>query len=144
MYYNPTSQGSYFDIGMSFMANKPIFIINPPILDVCNPVGKYENFLQKYAYNMLNKPMELTEQLERRHEIGEASHIEYEWQGYNTDFFFDFGMAFCADKPIIITNLDALREDASKAEGKDFTKVLLALDTMARGGLYSSFNLSDY
>jgi hypothetical protein len=140
MWYNPKSQGSTFDTGMVFMAGKPLYMINDTQfsgmierkLDCGQRLSDYEHFLRNYAYNLDNDPDELAYELERKEEIERKDYIIYKWQGYEPEFLFDFGMSFMAGKPMILSNRDEVKKTARQIGRKDFTRVLLALDSISR------------
>jgi len=108
LYFNPTSQGTYFDLGMTFMASKPLFIINPEVLanNLNEPMSR---FLFEYAFNtdkgLLPPHLSCINNFSKLQDIiGCSESITYEWKDNNKDFLFNFGMAFMDGKPIILGN----------------------------------------
>lgn len=133
MYYHPSSKGSVFDLGMSFMAEKPLYIINADdMLDDLN--SDFPQFLFKYAYNAdisLHVPL-YDQLLYRREQIKLAENVKYKWRKNiledKINFLFDFGMAFMADKPVLLAN----RRKVKRTPFKSFQNVLLELDATYR------------
>lgn len=132
IYYNPTSTGTVFDIGMTFMAGKPVNIINPGIIS--RGTDDLGNFILKSSINACHlKEYESTfydKMLARKEEIKRLRAIEYVWYENSKEFLFDFGMAFMAEKPIVLANREFV--EAYKTEHKSFQNVLLALDGLHR------------
>ncbi len=126
-YFNPNSTGTVFDMGMTFMAGKPIFIINTDTLKRYAS-DDFARFLLKYAYNIKldNSSSFYEKMLKKRVSIKKAKSIIYDWKGNTCDFLFDFGMAFASEKPICLLN----REELKPTDGKSFVNVLLALDEL--------------
>lgn len=135
-YFNPLSEGSAFDSGMTFMVGKPIFIINADTLK-SYASDDFARFLLKYAYNTrIDQPSYFYEKmLKKRVSIKKAKSIIYDWKGNTCDFLFDFGMAFASEKPIYLLN----REELKPTDGKSFINVLLALDEFYRKKYNNSF-----
>jgi hypothetical protein len=139
LYYNPTSKGTVFDIGMAFMANKPLFIINPDALKNPNQT-ELETFLEGYAINTnaeKNRGSDIYKNfLARAHlrKSGMTKLVEYEWKDNNREFLFDFGMTFMAEKPIRLLNREYV--ETQRTPGKSFQNVLLALDDIGRKAKY--------
>jgi len=143
LYFNPTSQGTYFDLGMTFMANKPLFVINPEILanNLNEPMSK---FLFEYSSNtdkgLLPKRLSSSGDFFRlQDKIYFSKSITYEWKENNKDFLFNFGMAFMAGKPIILSNRDDV--ESKRTTHKSFQNVLLELDFAHSKVLYPSRKL---
>ncbi len=126
LYYNPNSTGTVFDIGMAFMAEKPIFIINPDSLKSPNP-SELEKFLNEYCINSGRKGISdfYMNALTRASKIRTLKHIEYEWKDNNRDFLFDFGMAFMAKKTITLSNREYV--ETQRTPYKSFQNVLTEL-----------------
>jgi len=128
VYCNPTSNGSMFDLGMTFMAEKELKVINPVILDGSNsPVAR---FLRWYALSkFLNGDKEdMTAKVNRAWEIKDAAFVPLEFNGINPDFLFEFGMLFMAEKPLKLIN----RDEVKPTPYKSFENVLLHLDDLYR------------
>lgn len=123
IYYNPESTGTAFDLGMTFMARKPLVAINNEFNYDKNDkiLGFVVNYAEKidFLYNFYES------MLKRRKEIKKSRLIEYEWKENSREFLFDFGMAFMAEKPIFLKNLEEVRKQ--KTENKSFQNVLLAV-----------------
>lgn len=130
IYYASKSKGTPFDLGMTFMARKPLYIINADLLKY-GIKDDFSKFLFKYAYNVrwMDKDVPFYKDLaKRREEIKKSGIIEYEWKENNEEFLFDFGMAFMAEKPIILSN----RAKVKRTPHKSFQNVLLELDRKYR------------
>jgi len=119
IYYNPTSQGSMFDLGMTYMASKPLRIINPESLDggMETPVSR---FLYWYAFDGQQPDKSVAG---RRGQIRRSAAVTLRHSGNTPDFLFDFGMVFMAGKPLVLLNRDEVKPTPSKS----FENVLLAL-----------------
>lgn len=125
IYFNPTSKGSFFDIGMTFMAEKPLHIINQDDLKK----DDLTTFILKYSNTKMNKHSSFYEKaLKRKKQIKKLKLIEYELKEKTVDFLFDFGMAFMAKKDIKLTN----RTEIKQTPHKSFENVLLVLDRKYR------------
>ena len=125
IYFNPTSAGSFFDIGMAFMAGKSIHIINKNDFDQ-EKSDEITLFLLKYSDNTsINKQSKFYEKmLKRKEKVKESKLVKYELKEKTIDFLFDFGMAFMAKKDIKLIN----RKDVKSTYHKSFENVLLVLD----------------
>jgi len=130
LYFNPTSQGTYFDLGMTLMKNKPLFVINPEILanNLDEPMSR---LLFEYAFNtdkgLIPKNHSCIKDFDKlQDKISLSDSVTYEWKNNNRDFLFNFGMAFMAGKPIILSNRDYVK--TQKTPHKSFQNVLLELD----------------
>jgi len=143
LYFNPTSQGTYFDLGMTFMENKPLFVLNPEIL-VNNLNEPLSRFLFEYASNtdkgFLDSKLSSINNFSKLRDIIDFSDsITYDWKGNNKEFLFNFGMAFMAGKPIILTNREYV--ETQRTPHKSFQNVLLELDFAHSKVLYPSRRL---
>lgn len=134
IYYASKSKGTPFDLGMTFMAEKPLYVINADILKY-GIQDDFSKFLFKYAYNTrwMDKDVPFYKDLaKRREEIKKSELIEYEWKENifedKIGFLFDFGMAFMAEKPIILKN----KNEVKRTPYKSFQNVLLELDRKYR------------
>lgn len=67
---------------------------------------------------------------DNRAAIRDAKEIHVYWNGKSTGSIFDFGMAFMAEKPIIVFNRESVEKLVTN--GKSFHNVLLALDKKYR------------
>jgi hypothetical protein len=129
LYYNPTSTGTVFDVGMAFMAEKPMFIINIDTLKKPN-LTDFEMFLSEYASNSSNNSKYgitgfFMNADTSRSKLKRIEHVEYEWKENSLKFLFDFGMAFMAKKAITLSNRDYV--ETQRTPHKSFQNVLLAL-----------------
>lgn len=126
-YWNGKSQGSFFDIGMAFMAEKPLHIIN--LLDI-HFAGKddFDNFVFRYACKISTPESEefYKKLIERRDEIRRAPKISYKLADLNKEFLLDFGMSFMAEKPVELLNKEEVEKQ--RTPHKSFQNVLLELD----------------
>jgi hypothetical protein len=119
-YISPTSIGSLFDDGMTFMARKPMRIINPEKLSETQK--NVQSFVNGYCLNNPDERYDLM--LERRDEIKRSGVVEYQFWGKTPEFLFDFGMTFMARKPILLLN----KEKIIPTEHKSFENILLDLN----------------
>ncbi|KYK26369.1 hypothetical protein AYK26_05240 [Euryarchaeota archaeon SM23-78] len=132
LYYNPTSQEIVFNLGMTFMLNKNLFIINSEAIEkrltpleqlIFNYILRGTSTAEKYpiypAYHQM---------LVRRNVIKLARQIEYEWKNNNWEFLFDFGMSFMEEKPIRLLNRAEVEK--KRTNEKSFQNMLLELDSM--------------
>jgi len=143
LYFNPTSQGTYFDLGMTFMAYKPLFVINPEVLanNLDEPMSR---FLFEYASNtdkgLLNPKLSSINNFSTLQDIIDFSEsVTYDWKSNNKDFLFNFGMAFMSGKPIILKNREYV--ETQRTTHKSFQNVLLELDFAHSRVLYPSRRL---
>lgn len=134
IYYTSKSKGTPFDLGMTFMAEKPLYIINADLLKYSTQ-DDFSKFLFKYAYNVrwMDKDVPFYKDLvKRREKIKKSELIEYEWKENiledKISFIFDFGMAFMAKKPIILKN----KNEVKRTPYKSFQNVLIELDKKYR------------
>lgn len=125
IYYNPTSTGSVFDVGMAFMADKPVIIINQDYFEK-NKQDNFTQFLIEYSNKISPCSEFYKKMLKRKEEIKNASVIRYKWEGISKEALFDAGMIFMAEKPLVLINREDV--DAQKTPHKSFQNVLLALD----------------
>ena len=123
-YLSGTSEGSMFDDGMTFMAEKPIRIINPQEIE--NSHKNVQGFLNGYCFD--KKDDKYKKMLDRKEEIKNKGFIEYQYWGKTPEFLFDFGMTFMAEKPIVLLNKNMI----SKTKGKSFENLLLEIDKRSR------------
>ena len=119
--YNPNSEGSKFDLGMTFMAGKPLIVANP-LITINDDFGL---FIAKYSSNMtFSQYNSLFDHFtKRKQEISESDIIEYIWFENSPEFLFDFGMAFMAEKQIKLIN----KKNVQQTPNKSFQNVLLEL-----------------
>jgi hypothetical protein len=120
IYFNKKSNGSMFDVGMNFMAEKDLHVINPSELND----NYISNFISGYAKNINQSNDIFRELLIKREKIKELSKRKYYFSEINAKFLLDFGMSFMAEKPIHLLN----RKDVKRTENKSFENVLLELD----------------
>jgi len=134
LYYNPTSTGTYFDIGMTFAARKPLFTLNAGALDK-EELSPLERFINVYSDNdfgeveTLNDYPYILNREERRDEIKRSLLVPYEWKDKDPEFLFDFGMAFMLEKTIVLNNRTYV--ESQRTPHKSFQNVLLELDKRA-------------
>jgi len=136
IFYNQGSQGTLFDVGMSFMADKLLYIINPrQDFAGLNNLADWLRFPLEYAYNFpaeLKKNAEVYQKAEElKQRILNREVVPINFQGITPEFLLTFGMVFQAEKPILLENLAEV--EAQRTEKKSFQNVLLALDAMRRG-----------
>jgi len=133
-YLGQKTKGSYFDFGMAYMAEKPVYLVNledisARILDSFDQfaLGRSEN--KKFPQTVATFNFKTYAQ-SRKEEFNKTRLIEYTLNNLDKQFFFDFGMAFYTEKPIILTN----REEVEKLRTpkKSFQNVLLKLDSQYR------------
>jgi len=131
IYFNPSSNGSFFDIGMTFMAEKPLYVINKEKFKNIQKLKDISRFILKYSMNLNfdNRLSFYEKMVKRRNDISNADLVKYLWKGNTSDFLFDFGMSFMAKKSIRLKN----REDVKPTlKHKSFENVLLVLDKKSR------------
>jgi hypothetical protein len=133
IYWNGKSLGSFFDLGMAFMAGKPLVLANPDVLktitlddfDKCvleQPLSEQDRI---ESYSTLNQ-----EKYGRREWIRNREKITYTFTGITREGLFDLGMIFMTEIPLVLSN----REEAErqKTSHKSFQNVLLALDDLGK------------
>ena len=126
-YWNGRSQGSFFDLGMSFMSEKPFSLMN---LNVNFSENEMSQFVFSYAFPAA-KPFDIYHELKiERETIKKSKLLEYEWKDSNWRFLFNFGMAFMSEKPVILKNRKFVEQN--RTSHKSFQNVLLALDEKYR------------
>jgi len=143
LYFNPTSQGTYFDLGMTFMENKPLFVINQETLaeNLNEPMSR---FLFEYAFNtdkgLIDSNRSCINNFSKLQDIIDlSSSITYDWEGNDKNFLFNFGMAFMAGKPITLSNREYV--ETKRTPHKSFQNCLLELDFSHSRVLYPSRKL---
>jgi hypothetical protein len=134
-YWNPKSSGSFFDFGMAFMDEKlPWEIINYDMIQE-KELGNFERFI---AMNSLVGRLAATDGSEILNDqlrdyrgwLNNTERVEYEVKDLTKRFLFEFGMAFFAEKPIILKNRDYV--ETLRTPSKSFYNVLLSLDKASR------------
>lgn len=135
MWYDPTSHGSVFDMGMGFMAGKPLEILN--IESIKNITNDYEQFLKDYSLNgALERsglqPSPVYKRLYDKRELIKHTSVpsKFVWKKGDWDSLFEFGMLFFAEKPIILLNRPEVEAEANAINRKCYQKVLLLVDDM--------------
>ncbi len=138
IFYDPKSDGSVFDLGMTFMSGKDLFVYNVKDLvydeDIFASrfVCSYAKGLNSYIRGVSEEEAArfLSRLGDRKQEILESRVIPYTFTGRSPEFFFDFGMCFMSGKPLYLIN----REDVEKVRTRSvsFQNVLLALDDQYR------------
>ncbi len=173
LYWTPRSEGTRFDLGMAFMAEKPFAIINGNAV-AKTPDASFENFLLEFEgrYSTLARHTDvnlkdngsiciicpndvalkegafLEEYIGERHvycpaygakksdsslfdmyselrdAIRKAKEVHVLWSNTERDDLFGLGMAFMAEKPIVLIN----RAEVPATPEKSFSNVVLALD----------------
>jgi hypothetical protein len=124
-FYNPTSRGSVFDMGMAYMAKKELLVVNPN--DVKEEQNFMLNFIRSYALNMDGMDKNLIKKIfQKQIEINTKDILEITWNGFDMENVFYFGMAFMAEKPIRLTNQREVRSTPKKS----YENVLLKLDDL--------------
>jgi len=119
-YFSGTSEGSMFDDGMAFMADKPMKLINKDKIEEAHKDVK--SFINGYCFD--KKDDKHKKMLDRKEEIKNKDFVEYQYWGRTPQFLFDFGMSFMADKPIKLLNKKMILPTKSKS----FENLLLELD----------------
>jgi hypothetical protein len=95
--------------------DKKIVEINSDVL-YCGDCGLLYKFLERYHDTM--------------HKIKNADEIRIEWKPADKEILSYFGMAFMANKRILLTN----REKAQPTPIKSYTNVILSIDEICRKG----------
>lgn len=118
---------------------KTAFIICP-VRNISDEEKKFiENYvskLEKEGYRVhypvrdtnQNDPIGLEICCTSRNAIRNAQEVHVYWNGKSEGSFFDFGMTFMAEKPIVLFN----RDNIGRTEYKSFQNVLLKLDERYR------------
>jgi len=146
IYYEQTSRGSFFDTGMSFYFNKPLFFINEDELvsemmlieENDNHIyeqTKFTKFLRAYAYNTEHEHNTfIDDAFTQREKIIQANEpIPFTWDPQNSFSTFLFGMIYASGKEMLIQN----RADLRFSEGKvSFDNMLINLDFSQRKNLF--------
>lgn len=136
-YWNNSSSGSFFDFGMAYMAKKtPWQIINPE--NIKNNPEDFERFVLTNATmtNVASNPKtrEINNEMDAyRTLLSNCENVGVEFNKIDKQFLFQFGMAFFAEKPIIVTNIEYLA--TQKTPSKSFQNVLIELDARYRKAL---------
>jgi hypothetical protein len=135
MWYDPTSHGSVFDMGMGFMAGKPLEILN--IDSIKEITNDYEQFLKDYSLNgALERsglqPSPVYRRLYDKREIIKHTNVpsKFVWRKNDWEVLFEFGMLFLAEKPIMLLNRPEVEAEAQALNRKCYQKVLLLVDDM--------------
>jgi hypothetical protein len=132
-YWNPQSQGSYFDFGMAFMSCKlPWQIINVNELDK-NNLDSFQSFL--LTHSLMNSPPLSGEirEINRTYEdyacsLSISDLVGIHYNGLNNRFLFELGMIFMSERPLQVINRDFLEK--SRTPNKSFENFLLSLDDL--------------
>lgn len=129
IYNDPTSYGSMFDLGMTFMAEKPLLLVNPETLSETSEymaefLSDYSQNLSPQSKNQKRPSLIYSIQSAQRDEISKQNLVSFFWDGLSPEFLFKFGMAFMADKPIFLSN----RQEIKRTSHKSFENVLLTLE----------------
>jgi hypothetical protein len=130
-YLGQKTKGSYFDFGMAYMGEKPLFIVNLKEL-MTREFEDFDKFALNQSVNMQFWSSEAIYNLRdwaqtRKEEIRNAERIEYGAPSLDKKFFFDFGMAFYSGKPITLANRLEVEKLAVPGK-KSFQNVLLELN----------------
>jgi len=127
IFYNPESEGSVVDLGMTFVNQKKLVLANPEVLR--NKLLDYVSiFVKKYSENKLKygESTFVDKMLEERKTLAELSKYEVAWNGCNKEDLFRLGMAFGSDLPITLLN----GQDVKRTRQKSPENFLLELDSM--------------
>jgi len=141
IFYYKGSEGSIFDLGMTFMSGKDLYLVNPE--DTSYDGTIYTQFIYGYAQGLEDDRAQGLEELltpqqrkevrhlmtrlkKRQQEITMLTAIGYSFTGRTPEFLLDFGMAFMSGKPIYLKN--RLAVEKLRTPHKSFENVLLALD----------------
>lgn len=130
IYYSPTSTGSIFDVGMAFMAEKTVKVINIDVVINQHETNDMASFLLRYADNLLKHSDRsdinfdfYKKMLDEKNKIKELEIVPYKWEGRTQESLFRFGMIFMAEKPIQLIN----KEEVKMTPKKSFENILLVL-----------------
>jgi len=124
IYFDKTSTGSMFDLGMIFMADVPLKVINQN--DMNGTENCVADFIKHYTGNIpVTKMSDNYCKILQRREILEQDLVEikYTWEK-SPEKLFDLGMVFMRRIPIRLTN------HLERTPHKSFENVLLELDSM--------------
>jgi len=131
-YFNGRSQGTFFDLGMSFMAKKPLYFIGTKIKTLDDAFGSLGLECPEL------RGMKFSEWAEKERAILEDVNFlgrGYKWEENNPNFalfLFNFGMAFMADIDIYLKN----PREVKRTLHKSFQNVLLELHEICKGDIY--------
>ena len=135
IYWNGKSSGSFFDLGMAFMARVPVVLANPEMVPgQVPPLEDLDIFLLGLP-QIESLPHEaglrvINQTYTRKARIHREKQIEYTFNKLDKNFLFDFGMAFMTEKPIVLLNRAEVEQQ--RTPSKSFQNVLLELDSLAR------------
>lgn len=136
-YLGKKTRGSYFDLGMAFMGEKPLSMVNPAEV-LTRPLDDFDKFVLSRADNIhfesnadINHLKFLADM--RKADLRNCPRVEYEMQSMDKQFFFDFGMAFYTRKSITLVNREYA--ETLRTPNKSFQNVLLELDKQYRKAL---------
>ena len=125
IFYNPASEGSVVDLGMTFANQKKLTLANPEVLRnklldyISLFVKKYSNHTLKYGESTFVNKM-----LEEKQRLTTLDEYVVTWNGRNKEDLFKLGMAFGFDLPIVLAN----KKDVVQTEKKSPENFLLELD----------------
>lgn len=135
IYWNGKSTGSFFDLGMCFMADKPLILANPEIIRETEfdefDRAILEQPLRDYDLMDLNSHLNASK-YEIREQIKKIREINYLFRGLTKEALFELGMMFMTEKPLVLANREEVEKQ--RTPSKSFQNVLLALDDLARAG----------
>ena len=135
IYWNGKSSGSFFDLGMAFMARVPVVVANPQMIPDQVPTLEDLDIFLLSLPGVMALGDSATERVigqtySRMIQIIRQNKIEYNFTGLDKNFLFDFGMAFATEKPIMLLNREEVEKQ--RTPHKSFQNVLLELDILAR------------
>jgi hypothetical protein len=139
MWYDPVSRGSVFDVGMGFMARKPLEILNPESIE--NITSPYERFIVDYASqgtsglafdnHISQKHREMAEKRKLLEDM--TVPIKFVWRQGDWESLLTFGMIFFAEKEFLLLNRHEVEAQANAKDRKCYEKVLIKLDDKYQG-----------
>ncbi len=122
IFYNPSSNGSCFDLGMAIMAQKPLQVIGnlaaQPLDGIAMLIAEYSGRRPRVS-NLFN------DIVKRKREIEESNFIQYKsWDSKNPFLLLDLGMIIMAGTPLLLKE----GHNIQPTEGKSFDNVVLRLN----------------
>lgn len=130
IYLDPNSQGTVFDVGMSFMAQKPLYLVN--LVKEDELPDEISRFIVEYAHDKdfipglkhIEQHSEAYQQfVALRKFINTEPDLILKYEPFTKEALLGFGMMFMSGKPITLEN----PKNIEPTPKKSFENVLLAL-----------------
>lgn len=127
MYWGKHTNGSFFDVGMAVMAEKPLRVINSIPRDLAE--DEVNRMILRYA-GKIAMATTIIDPLKTILKLRDSlrGHAEYniEFNGLNPRFLLEFGMMFMTEKPITLKNRAYV--ESLRSPPKSFERALIELD----------------